>query len=175
MQELRLTPTSYVVLGLLELSGRATPYELKQAAAGSVGNFWTIQHAQFYSEPERLTEAGLLTEEREQSGRRRKRYRLTAKGRRALDEWRSVPTEELAELRDPGLLKLFFGAPPGPLARAQLAAHEAKLAQYEWVRDQAAHAEPHDASRGPAATLDAGIAHEREWVRYWKRIAAEGV
>lgn len=175
MQDLRLTPTSYVVLGLLELSGQATPYELKQAAAGSVGNFWTLQHAQFYSEPERLTEAGMLTEEREESGRRRKRYRLTARGRKALDEWRAVPTEELAELRDPGLLKLFFGAPPGPLAEAQLAAHRAKLAQYEWIREQAAAAEQTDASRGPAATLDAGIAHEREWVRHWKRIAAEGV
>jgi len=175
MQETRLTPTSYVVLGLLELSGEATPYELKQAAAGSVGNFWTFQHAQFYSEPERLTRAGLLTEERERSGRRRRRYRLTAKGRKALDEWRHVPTEELAELRDPGLLKLFFGAPPGPLARAQLAAHEAKLAQYQWMRDQADSSPQGRGSGGPAATLEAGIAHEREWVRYWKRIAAEGV
>ncbi len=171
MQGLRLTPTSFIVLGLVELSGEATPYELKQAAAGSVGNFWSMQHAQFYTEPERLAEAGLLSEEREESGRRRKRYRLTRRGRSALALWLEEPTEQLSELRDPGLLKLFFGAPAAPLAEAQLGAHERKLAEYEWMRAQ----DDGEGAPGPRATLDAGIAHEREWVRYWKRIAAEGV
>ncbi len=167
MQEPRLTPTSFIVLGLVELSKEATPYELKQAAAGSVGNFWSMQHAQFYTEPERLVAAGLLTEKREEGGRRRKRYRLTKEGRAALARWREEPTDELAELRDPGLLKLFFGAPAGPLAGAQLAAHERKLAEYEWIREQ----DSDGGADGPRATLEAGIAHEREWVRYWKRIA----
>ena len=54
MQEIRLTPTSYIVLGLLELAGESTPYALKQLVAGSVGYFWTLQHAQLYTEPERL-------------------------------------------------------------------------------------------------------------------------
>ncbi len=152
------------MLGLVELSGEATPYELKQAAAGSLGNFWSMQHAQFYSEPERLAEAGLLTEEREEGGRRRKRYRLTDEGRSTMDRWRAETTAELGELRSPGLLKLFFGAEPGPLAAAQLEAHEAKLAQYEWMREQAGDSAP----SGALSTLDAGIAHEREWVRYWR-------
>jgi len=167
MQQPRLTATSFIVLGLVELSGEATPYELKQAAAGSVGNFWSMQHAQFYTEPERLTEAGLLTEAREEGGRRRKRYRLTKKGLEALAQWRGEPTEQLSELRDPGLLKLFFGAPAGPLAEAQLGAHERKLAEYEWMRAQ----DDGEGAPGPRATLDAGITHEREWVRYWKKIA----
>ena len=167
MQEPRLTPTSFIILGLVELSGESTPYELKQAAAGSVGNFWSMQHAQFYTEPERLVEAGLLTREREEGGRRRKRYRLTDDGREILARWRQEPTDELAELRDLGLLKLFFGAPAGPLAEAQIAAHERKLAEYEWIRDR----DPGKGPSGPRATLDAGIAHEREWVRYWKKIA----
>ena len=154
MQEVNLTNTSYIVLGLIELSGEATPYEMKQAAAGSFGNFWSMHHAQFYTEPERLTQAGLLTEERERGGRRRKRYVLTKEGREALERWRAEPTAELGELRDPGLLKLFFGAEPGPLADAQLEAHEAKLAQYEWIRDQAGNGGP----AGPRATLEAGIA-----------------
>ena len=168
MQAPNLTPVSYIVLGLLDLAGEATPYELKQAAAGSVGNFWSVQHAQFYTEPARLAEAGLLSEERERDGRRRRRYRLTERGSAALAEWRSHPTDELAELRDPGLLKHFFGAEPRPLANAQLEAHRRKLAQYEWMRDHAAGTGP----PGPRATLEAGIAHEREWVRYWERIAA---
>ena len=39
--------------------GEATPYRLKQMVAASVGNFWTLQHAQLYTEPERLAKAGL--------------------------------------------------------------------------------------------------------------------
>ena len=77
MQEIRLTPTSYIVLGLLELAGESTPYGLKQLVAGSVGHFWTLQHAQLYSEPERLAKAGHVTERRERGGRRRRLYSLT--------------------------------------------------------------------------------------------------
>ena len=54
MQEIRLTPTSYIVLGLLEFAGESTPYGLKQLVSASVGNFWTLHHAQLYTEPERL-------------------------------------------------------------------------------------------------------------------------
>ena len=55
---IRLTPVSYIVLGLIDAAGEATPYQLKTAAAASVGNLWSVQHAQLYSEPERL--AGIL-------------------------------------------------------------------------------------------------------------------
>jgi DNA-binding PadR family transcriptional regulator len=72
--EIRLTPTSYIVLGLIEGGGEATPYDLKQAVAASLGDFWTLQHAQLYTEPERLAGAGYLKERREEGGRRRRHY-----------------------------------------------------------------------------------------------------
>jgi DNA-binding PadR family transcriptional regulator len=161
---LKLTPTSYIVLGLLELCGEATPYELKQAVAVSLGNFWSIQHAQLYSEPERLTGAGYLKERRERSGRRRRRYSLTAKGRRTLDDWRREPTGQLSELRDPGLLKLFFGADQAELAEVQLEAHRRKLAEYEALQ----RFDSGEGPRGPWLTLESGIGHEREWIRFWE-------
>ena len=166
--EPRLTSTSYIVLGLLDAMGEATPYELKQALAASVGNFWTVQHSALYAEPERLAADGYATERREEGGRRRRRYRITAKGRRALREWAAEPTADFTELRDPGLLKLFFGADPGRLAAPQLEAHRGKLAEYE-----ALHASMNegDGPAGPRLALEAGIAHEREWVRYWRRLA----
>src|SRR5918992_608091 len=99
MRVARLTPVSYMVLGLIENAGAATPYQLKQFAALSVGNFWTLHHAQLYSESERLAEAGLLEEEREEGGRRRRTYRLTDAGREALDAWRATPAATLGELR----------------------------------------------------------------------------
>src|SRR3954452_20652273 len=101
MQELRLSPISFIMLGFVNWAGETTPYRLKQLVAASVGNFWTLQHAQLYTEPERLAKAGYLTEQRERGGRRRKLYAITDKGRRALDEWRSEPTDAIFELRAP--------------------------------------------------------------------------
>jgi DNA-binding PadR family transcriptional regulator len=165
--DIRLTPTSFIVLGLVAWREPATPYELKARLQDSVGNFWSLPHAQVYSEPARLAEAGLLTEEQEEGGRRRKRYALTAAGRHALEEWIAQPDGELTELRDPGLLKLFFGADPAALAREQLAAHEAQLRRYEAIRERPGMPMP----RGPSLALDAGMAHEREWIRFWRALA----
>lgn len=167
MQEIRLTPTSYIVLGLLELEGESTPYQLKQRVAGSVGHFWTLQHAQLYSEPERLAKAGHVTETRERGGRRRKLYALTDRGRAALAAWRDDPASERAELREPALLKLFFGADARRLAEVQLPAHREKLAEYEAIRDGM----PAEVGDGPRRALAMGIRHEREFARFWEELA----
>ncbi len=168
MKEITLTPTSHVVLGLLSLTGGGTPYDLKQLMALSVGDFWSIPHSQLYAEPIRLAEAGYLTERREQTGRRRKHYALTSKGRRALERWRNAAPERDWELRDPGLLKLFFGADPARLAREQLEIHRQRLERYERTRSEASG----DAPTGPLLALEAGIGHEREYVRFWARLAS---
>jgi len=167
--DLRLTPTSYIVLGLLAWAGEATPYDLKRMVATSIGNFWSLQHAQLYTEPERLARAGLLVEEREQGGRRRKRYRITRAGRRALRDWLATPSGELTELRDIGLLQLFFGADPAALAATQLETHRAKLAEYEALHETPLLEE----LTGPRLALEAGIGHQREWIRFWERLAKE--
>jgi DNA-binding PadR family transcriptional regulator len=167
--DVRLTPTSYIVLGLLGLAGEATPYELKRMVAIGVGNLWSLQHAQLYTEPERLARAGYLTEEREDGGRRRKRYALTERGRRAIAEWVAAPTDDFTELRDPGLLRLFFGADPKVLAPVQLEVHERKLREYEETRAAMGDGGP----AGPGLTLEAGIGHEREWIRFWRRLVRD--
>jgi PadR family transcriptional regulator AphA len=166
--DVNLTPTSVIVLGLLEfLGGEGTPYDLKQAVALTVGHFWTFQHAQLYTETERLAKAGLLTEEREEGGRRRKHYALTDRGRKALEEWRSEPATDVPELRDLGVLKLFMGADPKTLGEAQAAAHEAKLQEYYEIRQLDLGFEP----RGPWLALDTGIQYEKHMIRFWKRLA----
>jgi PadR family transcriptional regulator, regulatory protein AphA len=168
MQELRLGPVSYVVLGFIELTGEATPYRLKQLVAGSVGNFWTLQHAQLYTEPERLAKAGYLTEERERGGRRRRVYSITDKGRQALEDWRAEPTDAIPELRSPALLKLFFGADPGAVAPLQIEAQRRKLAEYEAIRE----AMPASVPEGPRLALDAGIASTRQQIQWWQQFVA---
>ena len=167
MQELRLSPISYIVLGFVAWAGEVTPYGLKQLVAVSVGNFWTLQHAQLYTEPARLAEAGYVTEQREEGGRRRKLYSITEKGRRALEEWRTETTTDLAEWREPSLIKLFFGANPAALAAVQIPANRARLADYEAIRE----AMPDDVPPGPRQTLEMGIRFERAAIAFWEELA----
>ncbi|HEY2767709.1 MAG TPA: PadR family transcriptional regulator [Solirubrobacteraceae bacterium] len=169
--DIDLTPTSHIVLGLLSFAGEATPYDLKQMVSATVGHFWSLPHSQLYAEPVRLTRAGYLTERREQEGRRRKLYALTERGRDALRDWLGTLEPELYMLRDLALLKLFFGADPHELAEVQLATHRRRLTEYEALHEQmiAAQGPP-----GPRLALELGIRHERETVGFWEEQAAAG-
>jgi DNA-binding PadR family transcriptional regulator len=157
-----LSPTAVIVLGLLEL-GDATPYDLKVRVAGSVGNFWSVPHSALYAEPERLAKAGLVEERREAGGRRRRTFSITDAGRAALAEWRAEPAAGPTELRNPALLKLFFGADPRALAEAQLPVHRAQLARYEETKR-------HDDGSPPFLALEAGLRHERTWIAFWEAL-----
>jgi PadR family transcriptional regulator AphA len=162
-REIKLTPTSHIVLGLLSTLGEATPYDLKQMVSASIGHFWSLPHSQLYAEPTRLARAGYLSERREPEGRHRKLYTLTDRGREALKDWLEAPTPEPYELRDLATLKLYFGTDPRDLAEAQLKTHRRKLADYEALREQA----DGDGPQGPRLALDHGIGHERETIRFW--------
>jgi len=164
-----LTPTSYIVLGLVELLGEASAYDLKRAAAASVANFWSVPHSQLYRESARLKAGGYLSERRERTsgGRIRKVYGLTRRGTRALNAWRESPAGELPEMRDPGLLKLFFGADPAPLAAARREAHQRHLEEFESYLPQDDGSPP----RGPWHALKVGIEHERLWIRFWSELS----
>lgn len=168
-----LTTTSFLVLGLLAQRGPSTPYELKRAVNSSIGYFWVFPHAQFYGEPARLATAGLVEEDREETGRRRRTFTITAAGRAALAGWLSEPSTTRTEIRDLGLLKLFFGDQADPedvvaLARAQEQAHRLQLAEYEALD---ASVGDHDGWAHPRATLRLGLEFERLAARYWQGIA----
>jgi PadR family transcriptional regulator AphA len=167
-----LTPVSYLVLGWIA-RGPATPYELKSRVARSVGYFWNFPHSQLYAEPARLVELGLLEEEREQGGRRRRIYSITEAGRQALETWLREPSSEAPQIRDIGLLKLFFGHTLDrdsvvALARAQEQSHRERLALYEQIESEI----PGTAAFG-RATLRAGLAFERVFLEFWQEIAAD--
>lgn len=153
------------MLGLLEMSEPATPYELKRFAQMSVFNVWPVPHTQIYTECTRLTEAGLLNEDKEESGRRRRFYKLTKRGRKVLAEWRALPTEQTFEGRDLAALKLFFGTDPTTLAKAQLKVHKEKLSELE------ANAAFPALPEGIRLTTELGINQERALVRFWSRLA----
>ncbi len=168
MSSPRLTETSFFVLGLLDAAGEATPYVLKRIAEVSVFKFWSIPHSQLYLECERLADTGLLSERREEAGRRRRFYKLSSKGRKALRGWRAEPTGRYVEMREPAALKLFFGADPRALAAAQLETHKEML---EEMRD--ARAMP-GLPEGMRLAVELGLNQERAMVRFWSRLAREG-
>jgi PadR family transcriptional regulator, regulatory protein AphA len=169
MSSTRLTETSFIVLGLIEQIGPATPYDLKRVAQLSTINFWSVPHTQLYTECARLAREGLLRERREQTGRRRRIYRVSKRGRQALESWRSEPSAELEQVRDPATLKLFLGGDPATIAAAQLEAHRRQLESYLEL-----HAGIRQAPHGWRLALEAGIGHEREFIRFWSKLIDDG-
>jgi PadR family transcriptional regulator, regulatory protein AphA len=155
------------------MSSPATSYELKRRVQGSVGHFWTFNHSQLYDEPLRLLRAGLVAGDTERGGRRRRTYSITDAGRDALAAWLAEPTRGRTEVRDPGLLKLFFGRWAGPrelrtLARDQLEAHRQQADDYTHLRTLRSGR----GDRWQLASLELGIAYERRVQAFWEELLA---
>jgi DNA-binding PadR family transcriptional regulator len=163
----RLTGTSFAVLTLIELLGPSTPYDLKQALERSIANFWMVPHTTFYAEPTRLVKAGLLSEQQEAGGRRRKVYSLTDAGRSALESWRSSVELTPPQLREEGVLKIFAGADPVPIFRARCDWHRAKLAELEGYLEAASGDDP--VWDGVRASLQVGVAYNRMMLEAMER------
>jgi PadR family transcriptional regulator, regulatory protein AphA len=113
-------------------------------------------------------------EAREDGGRRRRHYTITDAGRVALTEWLAVPATAPSEIRDSGLLKLFFGELGEPeqmlaLAQAQAAAQRDLLARYEAIHERYGD-RPEYAHR--LITVELDIAYARAAIEFWESVAA---
>ncbi len=160
-----LGASSYIVLGLLGQYGPGTSYDLKRWADESVGYFWTFPRSQLYAEPQRLAALGLLAEAQEEGGRRRRTYSVTPTGREALKGWLTSPAG-FPELRDLGLLKLFFSGQgsadaAASLAAEQLALHRARLKEYECLKTGT------PAAASETGPLRMGLLYERASIAFW--------
>jgi PadR family transcriptional regulator AphA len=171
-----LSATGRVVLGLIPF-GRRTGYDMKTFVDKTTRYFWAASYGQIYPELKKLEERGLIRGHAEPSGERaRTVYELTRRGRDALEGWLSSPQEPDYELRDEGMLKLFFSdSLPGrriEILRAIRAREELGLAHLRSI-------EPH-AKQGPLGaqlTLEMGIGLT-EWTIEWcerteRRLATE--
>ena len=168
-----MSASSYVVLGLVEYCGTATPYDLKQLVNRSIGYFWDFPQSQLYAEAARLVKIGLLVEQQEPTGRRRRLLSLTEAGLDALRSWVAEPTLTTSQVRDLGLLKLFFSDVVDRrtllrLAEQQRDAHLQQLSEYEAI----------DGSGPPSQspqrrTLEMGLTFERAAVAFWEAVIAE--
>jgi PadR family transcriptional regulator, regulatory protein AphA len=155
-REPALTPTGRVILGMIAF-GRQTGYDIKQLVDKSTRHFWAASYGQIYPELRRLEEQGLVVGRNEPSGARaRTVYVLTAAGHEALRGWLGSGAELTYELRDEGMLKLFFSdvAPEFRIAniRAMRALYERKLAQLRALESKQA-----ELPDGPRLTLGMGL------------------
>lgn len=173
----KLNPTAYMILGMLQL-GQETGYEIKRLADRSTRFFWGASHAQIYPQLGELRDAGLIDGREEPTGKRRRVvYRLLPEGERVLSEWLSADEPLSFELRDLGLLKLFFA---DALATDQVAAVTARLrARHEQalaeLREQeaAAHALAEAGQMFPELTLRFGIDYHQMAIRWSTQIERE--
>jgi DNA-binding PadR family transcriptional regulator len=166
-----LTPTGRVILGMLAL-GKNTGYDIKQFVDKTTRLFWAASYGQIYPELRSLEEQGLVRGRSEPTGgRARMVYELTDAGRDALTGWLQSEAEPLYELRDEGMLKLFFSdALPERRVdniRAMRERHERKLAHLREIESHATGDKP-----GPYSTLQLGIGMT-EWLINWCREAEE--
>jgi DNA-binding PadR family transcriptional regulator len=127
-----LSDSGYAVLVLIALRGPSTAYDVKRALARLAGEYWSAPHTQVYRECARLAAAGLLDEQAEAGGRRRRVYDLTATGRDAVTAWVREPTDTSMEIRDVASLKLFAAELSTPedvraLAERQVADYRRRL------------------------------------------------
>jgi PadR family transcriptional regulator, regulatory protein AphA len=104
-----LSATAYVILGMIRGAPKSG-YEIKAAVDGSTRFFWAASYGQIYPELKRLAEAGLVRgADSPTGGRKRTVYEITADGEEELQAWlRRAP--ETYEMREEGLLKLFFAS-----------------------------------------------------------------
>lgn len=103
----QLSATAYVILGMVS-KGPRSGYEIKAVVDGSTRFFWAASYGQIYPELKRLSEAGLIQGiDSPTGGRKRTVYEITADGEEELKAWLRQPPETY-EMREEGLLKLFF-------------------------------------------------------------------
>jgi DNA-binding PadR family transcriptional regulator len=135
---MKLGKISHMILGALNASP-GSGYDVKALVDRATRYFWAVSFGQIYPELRRLEEGGLIAgEDAATGGRARTVYRLTPAGEAALREYLLSP-DASCELRDEGLLKLFFadalddGGVTLAKVRAVRANHAEQLRQLEGI------------------------------------------
>ncbi len=129
---MKLRPPSYLVLGMLRL-GAKSGYAIKKATDISTRVFFPTSLAQIYPELARLESDGLVNRREDpHGGRSRSAYKPTGRGEEALLAWLRSERFAPTQIRDEGLLRLFF---------ADALPHKEQIALANRMRDRARAAE----------------------------------
>jgi DNA-binding PadR family transcriptional regulator len=171
----------HALLGLLSFSPM-TGYELKQFFDSSVQHFWNAELSQIYPTLKNLEEQGFVEKHLEVQENRpnRKVYEITPAGRDEFTRWVREPSPP-ADMRDPFLIKIFFGSQLPledmlVLLRRQLEEQQKMVAFSETVlRARIEHADREEHFHDPQApsfwhlTLDMAVAYREAYIAWCER------
>jgi DNA-binding PadR family transcriptional regulator len=168
-----LNATAYVILGMLR-KGPMSGYEIKALVDNSTRFFWAASYGQIYPELRRLSGAGLVEgADQPTGGRKRTVYEITADGEAELVAWLRQPPE-VFEMREEGLLKLFFAdaLPPEEAVEIVRAMRAHRERVNRALRDLEASKD--EKSTYPMVVLDCGIEFT-DWFIDWCRRTEERI
>lgn len=105
----RESKTQFALLGVLtqcEMSG----YEIKKFIETSLNFFWNESYGQIYPTLKKMEDEGLVTstEVPSDGGKSKILYKITAQGKKELQDWLHTPPAK-TQTRNEVLLRLFFG------------------------------------------------------------------
>ena len=169
----------HALLGILAVHPM-TGYELKQFFDSSVQHFWNAELSQIYPTLKSLEEQAYVDKrvEIQDSRPNRKIYDITESGREEFARWARVP-QPAGDMRDPFLIKLFFGTELPVedilvLLRRQMEEQQKVLAFCETVlRERIRHSvKQHDSPRQGlfwTLTLEMAISYRRTYIDWCER------
>jgi DNA-binding PadR family transcriptional regulator len=164
---MELSPTAYVILGMVSREPRSG-YEIKATVDNTTRFFWAASYGQIYPELKRLSAAGLVEGvDAPRGDRKRTVYAITADGKAELKEWLRKPPET-AEMREEGLLKLFFSGvlPAAEAAETLRAMRQRRLELSERLRGMEPQKLESREDPLPLMVLRAGIEFN-QWFADW--------
>ena len=166
---MELSPTAYVILGMISREPRSG-YEIKALVDDTTRFFWAASYGQIYPELKRLSEAGLVEGSDAPRGERKRTvYAITANGEDELKDWLRQPPQTV-EMREEGLLKLFFAGvlPPEQAAETLRAMHEYRVGIAARLRamEPSPEEKPEKDDPYPLMVLQGGIEFN-EWFADW--------
>jgi DNA-binding PadR family transcriptional regulator len=164
---------SYAVLTIVALLGPASAYDIERFLERLAAEFWSAPHTQVYRECAALEGAGLLRAKQEKTGRKRRVYSLTKKGRDEVTDWIRTPTGRSIEIRDISHLKLLASELSTTediraLAEAQVASYEARLQNLSEIEERY-HSRPELGLRMQSVAMGRGVYQAA--LDFWTKIA----
>ena len=168
-----LSPTAYVILGMVSREPRSG-YEIKAIVDQTTRFFWAASYGQIYPELKRLADAGLIEgSDAPRGDRKRTVYEITADGEAELKDWLRRPPQT-SEMREEGLLKLFFSGllEPKEAAATLREMRERRLELYERLSAM----EPEKVELKdpfPLMVLRAGIEFNQWFAKWCERMEAQ--
>ncbi len=101
----------YALLGVVSRYPGVHGYALKRQCERVLGDSWQLKFGEIYRVLDRLADHGLIEQVVGETESTRKRYRITAKGQRSLDEFILAPsTDAPRPLRQELAIKLLFAS-----------------------------------------------------------------